>query len=75
MARSGIKKLILADNNKLKIDNYKYHPFATLEDLNKDNLYILNNYIKQVNPNTELVLINKAINYDNKELLYWINQQ
>ena len=75
LARSGIKKLILADNNKLKIDNYKYHPFATLEDLNKDNLYILNNYIKQVNPNTELVLINKAINYDNKELYSFLKKE
>ena len=51
LARSGIKKLILIDNHKLNIENYKYHPFACLEDINKDNLDILNNYIKKINPN------------------------
>ena len=48
LARSGIKKLILIDNHKLNIENYKYRPFACLEDINKDNLDILNNYIKKI---------------------------
>ena len=61
LARSGIKKLILIDNNKLNIENYKYHPFACLEDINKENLDILNNYIKKINPNTELLLIKSNI--------------
>ena len=65
LARSGIKKLILIDNTKLSIENYKYHPFANLENLNKDNLDILKDYIKKINPNTELILIKK---YSNKEL-------
>ena len=66
LARSGIKKLILIDNTKLNIDNYKNHPYASLEDLNKDNLYILNNYIRKINPNTELILIKKNKNYNNE---------
>ena len=61
LARSGIKKLILIDNHKLNIENYKYHPFACLEDINKDNLDILNNYIKKINPNSELLLIKSDI--------------
>ena len=65
LARSGIKKLILIDNNKLTVENYKYHPFANLEDLNKDNLDILSDYIKKINPNTELILVKK---YRNKDL-------
>ena len=69
LARSGVKKLILIDNTKLTIENYQYHPFANLEDINKDNLSILNNYIKQINPNTELILINKQINFGNNSEL------
>ena len=65
LARSGIKKLILIDNSKLTVENYKYHPFANLEDINKDNLSLLKNYINKINPNTELVLINKKINFEN----------
>ena len=65
LARSGIKKLILIDNNILSIENYKYHPFAVCEDINKNNLDILENYINQINPNIELILIKENINYDN----------
>lgn len=65
LARSGIKKLILIDNNKLSINNYKNHPFAICEDINKYNLDILNDYLKQINPNIELILIKEDINYDN----------
>lgn len=65
LARSGVKKLILFDNNKLSIKNYKYHPFAICEDINKGNLDILNNYIKQIIPSVELVLIKDNINFDN----------
>ena len=46
LARSGIKKLILIDNNILTVENYKYHPFAICEDLNKKNLDILDDYIR-----------------------------
>ena len=73
LARSGIKKLILIDNNKLSIDNYKYHPFAKCEDINKYNLDILNNYLRQINPNIELILIKEDINFDN--LLIYFNKQ
>ena len=65
LARSGVKKLILIDNNKLLVQNYKYHPFAICEDINKDNLDLLNDYIKKLNPNINLVLIKKEVNYDN----------
>ena len=53
LARSGIKKLILIDNKILSIENYKYHPFAVLEDINKNNLDLLDNYLRQLNPNIE----------------------
>ena len=65
LARSGIKKLILIDNNVLSIDNYKYHPFAILSDIYENNLDILQDYISQINPNIELILIKEDINYDN----------
>ena len=65
LARSGIKKLILIDNNILSIDNYKYHPFAICENINKRILNILEDYIRQINPNIELILIKENINYDN----------
>lgn len=65
LARSGIKKLILIDNNILSIDNYKYHPFAILSDICENNLDILEDYIRQINPNIELILIKEDINYDN----------
>ena len=68
LARSGIKKLILIDNNILTIENYKYHPFAICEDINKKNLVILDDYIKQINPNIELILIKEKINFDNLSL-------
>ena len=70
LARSGIKQLILIDNNKLSIKNYKYHPFAICEDINKDNLDILNNYIKQINPNIELILIKEKIDFDNLDYYF-----
>ena len=70
LARSGVKKLILIDNTKLNIDNYKYHPFATLEDINKDNLSLLNDYINKINPNTELILINNKINFENDKKIF-----
>ena len=66
LARSGIKKLILIDNSRLTIENYKNHPFACLDDINKDSLDILNDYIRKINPNTELLLIKGTI--DNIEL-------
>lgn len=65
LARSGIKKLILIDNKILSIENYKYHPFAVLEDINKNNLDLFDNYLRQLNPNIELILIKEKINYDN----------
>ena len=68
LARSGIKKLILIDNNKLTIEKYKYHPFACLDDLNRDNLFLLNDYIKKINPNTELILIKEKINFEKNNL-------
>jgi len=70
LARSGIKKLILIDNTKLTIDNYKYHPFATLGDINKENLSLLNDYINKINPNTELVLIKQKINLENNKEIF-----
>ena len=70
LARSGIKKLILIDNTKLTIDNYKYHPFATLDDINKDNLSLLNDYINKINPNTELILIKQKINFENDKEIF-----
>ena len=69
LARSGIKKLILLDNTKLTVENYKNHPFANLENINKDNLSLLKDYLKQINPNTELTLINKKINFESSTKL------
>ena len=63
LTRSGIKKLILFDNNRLLIENYKNHPFAVLKDINKYNWDILNDYLKKLNPNVELVLIKEAFNF------------
>ena len=65
LARSWIKKLILIDNNILSIDNYKYHPFAVCENINKKILNILEDFILQINPNIELILISENINYNN----------
>ena len=73
LARSGIKKLILIDNNVLSIDNYKYHPFAILSDIYENNLDILQDYISQINPNIELILIKEDINYDNLSIHFKIN--
>ncbi len=68
LARSGIKKLIIIDNNKLTLEKYKYHPFACLDDLNKDNLFLIKDYIKKINPNTELILIKEKINFEKNNL-------
>ena len=73
LARSGIKKLILIDNNILTVENYKYHPFAICEDINKKNLDILDDYIRQINPNIELILIKDKINFDN--LFSYLNKK
>ena len=70
LARSGVKQLILIDNNKLTVGNYKYHPFAVCEDINKDNLDILSNYIKQINPNIDLILIKEQIDFDNLDTYF-----
>lgn len=64
LVRSGVKKLILIDNNKLNIDNYECHPFATLENLNQNILDILFDYLKQINSNIELELIKENFNSD-----------
>ena len=65
LVRSGIKKIILIDNTKLNENNFKYHPCAILNDLNKYNIDILNYYSKKINPKIEIETFNQNLQIEN----------
>ena len=65
LVRSGIKKIILIDNTKLNENNFKYHPCAILNDLNKYNIDILNYYSKKINPKIEIETFNQNLKIEN----------
>ena len=65
LVRSGIKKIILIDNTKLNEKNFKYHPCAILNDLNKYNIDILNYYSKKINPKIEIETFNQNLQIEN----------
>ena len=51
LIRSGIKKLIIIDNNILTNEFFSSHPCSFLSDLGKKNIDIIDYYGKKINPN------------------------
>ena len=51
LIRSGIKKLIIIDNNILTNEFFSSHPCSFFSDLGKKNIDIIDYYGKKINPN------------------------
>ena len=66
LIRSGVKKLIIIDNNTLTKEFFPYHPLSILSDLGKKNIDIIDFYGKRINPN---VIIEKYYDNVNEKLL------
>ena len=60
LIRSGVKKLIIIDNNTLTKEFFPYHPLSILSDLGKRNIDIIDFYGKRINPN---VIIEKYVHF------------
>ena len=66
LIRSGIKKLIIIDNNILTNEFFSFHPCSILSDLGKKNIDIIDYYGKKINPN---IIIEKYYESFNENLL------
>lgn len=70
LARSGIKRLIIADNDNVDITNMNRQIFCLHTTLMKNKVDVAEERIKNINPNCEVIKINEFITPKNIEMLF-----
>lgn len=70
LARSGIKRLIIADNDNVDITNMNRQIFCLHTTLMKSKVDVAEERIKNINPDCEVIKINEFITPKNIEMLF-----
>lgn len=70
IVRSGIKKIILVDNDKIDITNLNRQLIALHNNISKNKVDEFEKRIIDINPNIEIKKINEFINKENINLLF-----
>ena len=70
IARSGVNKIIIADNDKVDITNMNRQIFCLHSNLMRSKVDVAEERIKNINPNCEVIKIEEFITEDNIDLLF-----
>lgn len=73
IVRSGIKKVIIIDSDKIDITNLNRQLMATHKTLGKYKTDVYEKRIKEINPSCEVIKITNFINQDNIDSLFEID--
>ena len=72
IVRSGVKKVIIIDADKVDITNLNRQLMATHNTINKYKTDVYEDRIKEINPSCEVIKITEFINQDNIDKLFEI---
>lgn len=70
IARSGVKKIIIADNDNVEITNMNRQIFCLHTNLMRSKVDVAEERIKNINPNCEVIKIQEFITEDNIDILF-----
>lgn len=70
LVRSGIKKIIIVDNDKVDITNLNRQLMTNTNNIGEDKVDVWYSRIKAINPNCEVIKIKQFINNENIDLLF-----